>query len=97
MIEMNADGVRVSGPMLNTNASALLLAGRGFLSSLVGSAELVVDLSAVEETDSSALGVVFGWLRSAREKGVSLRVVNPPASMMSLAALYGVSEALPLA
>lgn len=95
MIELNGDGLRVSGPMLITNASALLEAGRGFLR--VASADLVLDLSAAEETDSSALSVVFGLLRTARERGLAMRVANPPASMISQAALYGVSDSLPLA
>jgi phospholipid transport system transporter-binding protein len=95
MIEQNAKGLRVTGPMLIANASALLEAGRGFLSA--GALEVELDLSAVEETDSSALSVIFGLLRSARERGVTMRIAHPPASMVSQAALYGVSESLPLA
>ncbi len=95
MIEQSGNGLRVSGPMLITNASALLEAGRGFLRSASG--ELVLDLSAAEETDSSALSVIFGLLRTARKRGVTMRVANPPASMISQAALYGVTESLPLA
>ena len=97
MIEQNAKGLRVTGPMLIANASALLEAGRGFLSAGAASVEVELDLSAVEETDSSALSVIFGLLRSARERGVTMRIAHPPASMVSQAALYGVSESLPLA
>ena len=60
-------------------------------------AALTLDLSAVEETDSSALSVIFGLLRTARERGLTLRVAQVPASMVSQAALYGVSDSLPLA
>ena len=97
MIEQNGDGLRVTGPMLIANASALLEAGRGFLRSRAGAGELVFDLSPVEETDSSALSVIFGLLRTARDCGVTMRVAHPPASMISQAALYGVSDSLPLA
>jgi len=98
MIEQKDDGLlHVSGPMLNANATALLAAGRGFLRPAAEAAVLVYDLSSVEEADSSALAVVFGWLRTARERGVSMRIAQPPASMISLAALYGVSDILPLA
>ena len=97
MIEQNANDLRVTGPMLIANASALLEAGRGLLRAGAASAEVELDLSAVEETDSSALSVVFGLLRSARERGVTMRVAHPPASMVSQAALYGVSDSLPLA
>ena len=97
MIEQNGDGLRVTGPMLIANASALLEAGRGFLRSRIGSGEIVFDLSSVEETDSSALSVIFGLLRTARDCAVTMRIAHPPASMISQAALYGVSDSLPLA
>jgi phospholipid transport system transporter-binding protein len=83
--------------MLIANASALLEAGRGFLRGAAPADGLVLDLSAVEETDSSALSVIFSLLRVARQRGVSLRLAHPPASMISQAALYGVTDSLPLA
>ncbi len=95
MIENTGGSLRVTVPMVIANASALLEAGRSFLQAATTGA-LVVDLAAVEEADSSALTVVFAWLRSAREQGASLRIANPPAGMLSLAALYGVSDFLPL-
>ena len=99
MIEKKGDGLCVTGPMLIANANALLNAGRGFLraGATATAKEIIFDLSAVAETDSSALSVVFGLLRTARECGVTLRIANPPASMISQAALYGVSESLSLA
>lgn len=96
MIEQRDGRLCVKGPMLIGNASALLEAGRGFLRSCAPGT-IVFDLSSVAETDSSALSVVFGLLRTARDRGVEMCVVNPPASMMSQAALYGVSDSLPLA
>ena len=97
MIEQNGNGLRVTGPMLIANASALLEAGRAFLLGATSGAILGLDLSAVEETDSSALSVVFGLLRTARERNVTMHVTHPPASMISQAALYGVSDSLSLA
>lgn len=95
MIEKHGDALRVSGPMLIAGATNLLESGRRLLASAGG--DVVFDLSTVEETDSSALSVIFGWLRTAKSLGVKVRFTNPPASMISLAALYGVSESLPLA
>ena len=95
MIEKKGNGLCVTGPMLIANANALLNAGRGFLREAAASkaaGEITFDLSAVAETDSSALSVIFGMQRTARECGVTLRVVNPPASMVSQAALYGVAD-----
>lgn len=96
MIEQSGDSLRVTVPMVIANAGALLKAGRSFLQS--GRAEVTVfDLSAVQEADSSALTLVFAWLRTARERGVKMRIANPPASMISLASLYTISDFLPLA
>ena len=97
MIEKCDDGLRVTGPMLIANASALLDAGRDFLRASSSGVALVLDLALVEETDSAALSVVFGLLRTARECSVTLRVAHAPASMISQAALYGVSDSLSLA
>ena len=97
MIEKFGDGFRVTGTMLVADATALLEVGRSLLQGAGGVSAMVVDLSSVEETDSSALGVVFGLLRTARQLDVALRIAHPPASMISLAALYGVSDSLPLA
>jgi len=97
MIETSGDGVRVSGPMLIAGATELLESGRGFLSSASNANAVVFDLFSVEETDSSALSVIFGWLRTAQSLGIAMRIANPPASMISQAALYGVSDSLPLA
>jgi phospholipid transport system transporter-binding protein len=97
MIEENGGALRVSGPMLIANANSLLDSGRALLSANGAGRSVVFDLSAVDGTDSSALSVVFGWLRTARERGVTMRLANPPASMMSQAELYGVSDSIPLA
>ena len=95
MIEQNGSVLRVTGGMLISDARALLESGREFLRSASGA--MILDLSAAEETDSSALAVVFGLLRTASERGVAMRIANPPSSMISQAALYGVSDSLPLA
>lgn len=97
MMEQNENGLCVTGSMLNANATALLEAGRGFLRTASSAKELRIDLSAVEETDSSALGVLFAWLRTAQKSGIDLQIANIPASMVSQARLYGVYETLPLA
>ena len=97
MIEQSGDSLRVTVPMVIANASALLEAGRQCLQAAQRAGKTVFDLSAVDEADSSSLTVVFAWLRSAREGGSTLCISHPPASMISLAELYGVSDFLPLA
>jgi phospholipid transport system transporter-binding protein len=86
------DRVEVSGAMTLAGARALLERG----SDMLREGGRVFDLAAVAEVDSSGLAVVFGWSRAATAAGQTLRIVNPPANLISLAELYGVTELLPL-
>lgn len=73
------------------NAPALLAQGVACLQP----GEMVVDLSAVGEADSSALAVMLGWLRAAETARSTLRFVGIPEGVSSLARLYGVADLLP--
>ena len=53
------------------------------------------DLAAVTDMDSSCLAVVFGWTRAANAAGKTLRLLNLPQNLLSLAAVYGVADLLP--
>lgn len=79
--------------MYFSGATALLAAGRAAMTTEVKE----IDLAAIDDADSAALAVLFAWLRDAKSRNASLRIVNPPAGLMSLAALYGVDDFLPLA
>ncbi len=57
--------------------------------------KLVLDFSQVEIVDSSAVSLLLGWLRVAQQNKRELRVANLPASLVSLAGLYGVTDLLP--
>lgn len=56
--------------------------------------QTVFDLGTVKTADSSAVAVLLAWKRAARKAGVALSYVNLPASLQSLAALYGVDAFL---
>lgn len=56
--------------------------------------QTVFDLATVKTADSSAVAVLLAWQRAARKSGVALSYVNLPASLKSLAALYGVDALL---
>jgi phospholipid transport system transporter-binding protein len=84
--------LKVRGPMTLDRARALLEAGLAQLDE----PEVRIDLAEVEAVDSSALAVLFGWLREAARQGRSVRVDNLPAQLKSLADLYGVAEVLPM-
>ena len=56
--------------------------------------QTVFDLGTVKTADSSAVAVLLAWKRAARSTGAALSYVNLPASLQSLAALYGVDAFL---
>lgn len=91
MIERKGECIQVSGRITMADAAVALDEGRQFIT---GDAA-VFDLAAVSEADSSALAVLFGWIREAQGRGVALSFANTPASLVSLADVYGVSDLLP--
>ncbi len=93
MLERSGSSLKVTAPMYFSGATALLAAGRAAMTTEVRE----IDLAAIDDADSAALAVLFAWLRDAKSRNASLRIVNPPAGLMSLAALYGVDDFLPLA
>ncbi len=54
--------------------------------------ETTLDLSGVTEVDSAAVSLLFEWRRAALAAGRSIRYVNLPDNLTSLAKLYGVTE-----
>jgi phospholipid transport system transporter-binding protein len=56
---------------------------------------LVIDLGAVDEADSAALSLMLEWRREAKARGYALRYANLPATIVSLAEVYGVSALIP--
>lgn len=93
MIQLKAGHAAVSGAMTLATAKALLEEG----SALMSGDLKAFDLSAVNDVDSSALAVLFGWLREAQRLGKTIRIEHLPASLSSLAEVYGVSDLLPVA
>jgi phospholipid transport system transporter-binding protein len=54
-----------------------------------------LEFSAVETADSAALALIFSAMREARQGGRTLACSGLPASLVTLAELYGVSALLP--
>ena len=91
MIEVAAETAVVTSAMTLSSAKALLAEGARVLAGPV----TAFDLGGVTEVDSSGLAVVFGWLREAQRQGKTVRIINLPGSLSSLAEVYGVSDLLP--
>ncbi len=87
MIERAGNELRLAGALTLANAVAVCAEGKQQLN-----ADMVIDLAAVTEVDSTALSVLFEWRRAARAKKLQVAFRNLPDSMKSLAALYGVAD-----
>ena len=87
MIERDGNNLRVSGALTIANAAAECEAAKQHFSG-----EVVIDLAAVTEVDSSALSLLFEWRRAAQRNNSKISFRNLPESLKSLAALYGVTD-----
>lgn len=92
MIQTVDDRIEVSGAMTLPLASELLADGCAALAR----PEVLFDLAAVTDVDSSSIAVIFGWLREANKQGKKIRIVHPPEDLLNLAAVYDVTSLLPL-
>lgn len=88
MIVQDGDNYGIQGRITIANANTLLAEG---LKRFVRDG-LVVDLSQLEEVDSSAVSLVLEWLREAQRNQRKLRFTRLPDNLKSLATLYGVLD-----
>lgn len=78
----------VSGDILMDNANAVLSDSRA----LNMPENLCVDMAGVQSVDTAALSLVFEWQRRANLSHQQVSFTNLPESLISLAALYGVTD-----
>jgi len=88
MITLDGEALRLDGAMTMSTARRLDEAASPLLSRVRR-----IDLAAVSEVDSSAIALLFGWMRTADRP---LALLSPPASLKTLAEVYGVAELLGL-
>jgi phospholipid transport system transporter-binding protein len=88
MIVQDGDNYRIQGRITIANANAVLTEGL----KLFVRDGLVVDLSQLEEVDSSAVSLVLEWLREAQRNQRKLSFSNLPDNLKSLATLYSVLD-----
>lgn len=72
------------------NADAALDAGL----QAIKDGQTEIDLGQLTAVDSAAVATLLEWKRAAHQQGKALTFRNLPASLVSLARLYGVSELL---
>lgn len=88
MIECDGGRCTLKGAVNLENAMALREDGLR----LFTEQETTLDLSGVTEVDSAAVSLLFEWRRAALAAKRSIRYVNLPDNLTSLAKLYGVTE-----
>jgi phospholipid transport system transporter-binding protein len=88
MIEHDGNTARISGAL--TLGTVLSL--HDGVKELLNAGDVVVDLKAITEVDSSALSLLLEWRREAQHRNVHIRYRNFPSNLTSLATLYGVNE-----
>jgi len=93
VIRREGDVFVVEGPVTMANVEAVLGEGER----IFDGPEVQVDLARVTEVDSSAVSLLLEWSRRAARKGQRMTFRSPPANLTSLAALYGVSNLVPVA
>ncbi len=91
---MSSTPIEIGGALTLDGATSVLQEGRKLLAA--GTGDAVFDLGRVSAVDSSGLAVVFAWLREAHATNRKLAFARPPQQLLSLAAVYGVSDMLPL-
>lgn len=88
MIECNEGRCTLKGAVNLENALALREEGLR----LFAAPEVTLDLAGVTEVDSAAVSLLFEWRRAALAANRTIRYVNLPDNLTSLATLYGVTE-----
>lgn len=60
----------------------------------IASGQTEIDLAQLTAVDSAAVATLLAWQRAALERGAVLTFINLPDNLLSLIALYGVSDLL---
>jgi phospholipid transport system transporter-binding protein len=90
MISCSGDRCALQGPVTIANVQSLLEEG----ARRIQGPEVTLDLAGVTEVDSTAVSLLLEWRRQAARASRSLRYLNVPRNLRSLAELYGVTELL---
>ena len=79
---------QLTGDVVVGSAKAILTTSQDF----VISNDTIIDFAQVADIDTTALSLILEWKRRAQIENKTLRFINLPANLSSLAAVYGVEE-----
>ena len=88
MLTFDNNQLKITGAVIIDSVRTLLEGGRGYCVAN----DVTLDFSGVDEVDSSALALILEYRRAAESAGKRVSVSNLPASLESLADLYGVTD-----
>lgn len=88
MLTFENNRLKIAGAVVIDSARKLLEEGRGYCLSN----DVVIDFADAKEMDSSALALILEYRRAAESAGKRVSVSNLPASLKTLADLYGVTD-----
>ena len=83
--------VEIAGDLTFDPVAALRERGAEVLG---GNGDVTLDLNAVTRADSAGLALMVEWLRQAKRKAGSLRVVNMPEQMLAIARMSKLDRVL---
>jgi len=82
----------ITGGILMDNANSVLAESKA----LEMADDLQVSFSGVTDVDTAALSLLIEWQRRAIAANKKIKFIHLPESLLSLAALYGVTDFVPL-
>ena len=88
MLTFDNNQLKITGAVIIDSARTLLEGGRGYCVAN----DVTLDFSGVSEVDSSALALILEYRRAAESAGKRVTVSNLPASLKTMADLYGVTD-----
>lgn len=88
-IVRDGDALRLSGPVTMETAGPLAAQGRALLAGASGQPVRTLDFAGATALDSAAVSLAVELMRAA---GTRLAIAHGPASLASLAGLYGAAD-----
>lgn len=88
MLDLQNNHLKLTGAIVIDSVGKLLESGHGHCAAN----NVTLDFSGATELDSSALALILEYRRAAEATGKRISISNFPASLKTLADLYGVTD-----
>lgn len=92
-LDLDKDTLLVSGKLDFSNARKISEQGRAMLKDIE---KIKVDLSDLQQSDSSGLAVFIDWIRFAKSKQKDLLLIQVPQFIIDLGRVSGIDTILPI-